>query len=85
MSHPATTTPAADTISGETDGAGGKTRRDGIDAVGWSAVRAELDRYGCAVTGPLLTPREAAEIAALYPDDARFRSTVKMSRHRSAP
>lgn len=82
MSHPATKTPAADTTSGETDGAGGKTWRDGVDAVGWSAVRAELDRYGCAVTGPLLAPREAAEIAALYPDDARFRSTVKMSRHR---
>src|SRR5262249_12900726 len=43
---------------------------------------AGLDRYGCALTGPLLTPREAAGIAALYPDDARFRSTVNMSQHR---
>jgi len=51
-------------------------------AVDWGAVRAGLDRDGCALTGPLLTPREAAAIAALYPDDARFRSTVNMSRHR---
>jgi uncharacterized protein len=63
-------------------GAAGKTWRDRVEAVDWSTVRAGLDRYGCALTGPLLTPREAAGIAALYPDDARFRSTVNMSRHR---
>ena len=62
--------------------AGANTWRDRVDAVDWSAVRAELDRYGCALTGPLLTAPEAAEIAALYPDDGRFRSTVNMSRHR---
>jgi hypothetical protein len=65
-----------------TRGAAAGTWRDRAGAVDWSAVRADLDRYGCALTGPLLTPREAAEIAALYPDDARFRSTVNMSRHR---
>ena len=63
-------------------GAAGKTWRDRVEAVDWSAVRAGLDRYGCALTGTLLTPREAAGIAALYPVDARFRSTVNMSRHR---
>ena len=56
--------------------------RDRAEAVDWDAVRAELDRYGCALTGPLLTPGEAAEIAALYADDSRFRSTITMSRHR---
>jgi len=61
---------------------GGKTWRDRVEAVDWSAVRAGLDRYGCALTGPLLTPGEAAGITALYPDDARFRSTVNMSQHR---
>ncbi len=35
---------------------GGKTWRDRVEAVDWSAVRAGLDRYGCALTGPLLTP-----------------------------
>jgi uncharacterized protein len=42
----------------------------------------DLDAYGCALTGPLLTPDEAARIAALYSDDSRFRSTVNMGRHR---
>jgi hypothetical protein len=58
------------------------TWRDRAEAVDWDGVRAELDRYGCALTGPLLTPGEAAEIAALYADDSRFRSTITMSRHR---
>jgi uncharacterized protein len=58
------------------------TWRDRVDAVDWDAVRADLDRYGCGLTGPLLTSAEAAEIAALYADGSRFRSTVNMARHR---
>ena len=54
-------------------------RAEGVD---WEAVRTELDQYGCALTGPLLTPEEAAEIAALYADDSCFRLTITMSRHR---
>jgi hypothetical protein len=34
------------------------------------------------LTGPLLSTAEAIEIAALYDEDARFRSTVNMARHR---
>jgi len=56
--------------------------RDRVEAADWGAVRAELDAYGCALTGPLLIPPEAAAIAALYPDDSRFRSTANMGRHR---
>jgi hypothetical protein len=56
--------------------------RDRAEAVDWDAVRVELDQYGCALTGPLLMPGEAAGIAALYADDSRFRSTITMSRHR---
>jgi uncharacterized protein len=26
----------------------------------WAAVRADLDAYGCGLTGPLLTPDETA-------------------------
>ncbi len=55
---------------------------DRVDAVHWNDVSAELERYGCALTGPLLSPGECAEIAALYPDDSRFRSTVNMGRYR---
>lgn len=60
----------------------GKTWRDRVAAVDWDAVLADLDRYGCGLTGPLLTPGEAAGIAALYPDDSRFRATINMARHR---
>jgi hypothetical protein len=58
------------------------TWRDRVDAVDWDTVRTDLDDYGCAPTGPLLTPAEAAGIAALYTDDSRFRSTVDMGRYR---
>ena len=58
------------------------TWRDRVEAVDWDAVGADLDRYGCGLTGPLLVPEEAAEIAKLYPDDSRFRSTIDMARYR---
>jgi len=48
----------------------------------WNAARAGLEEYGCGSTGPLLTPDEASDIAGLYDDESRFRSTVNMSRHR---
>jgi hypothetical protein len=51
-------------------------------ATDWDSVREDLDAYGCGLTGPLLTPDEAAQIAALYDDDSRFRSTINMGRHR---
>ena len=53
-----------------------------VSATDWDSVRADLDAYGCGLTGPLLTPDEAAQIAALYDDDSRFRSTINMGRHR---
>lgn len=53
-----------------------------VSATDWDGVRADLDAYGCGLTGPLLTPDEAAQIAALYDDDSRFRSTVNMGRYR---
>jgi hypothetical protein len=53
-----------------------------VDATDWNAVRAELDEVGCALTGPLLSREEASQIADLYPDDTRFRSTVHMARYR---
>ncbi|MEN3361588.1 MAG: uncharacterized protein V7637_5570, partial [Mycobacteriales bacterium] len=53
-----------------------------VENADWGAITTDLDRYGCALTGPLLSVDEAAGIAALYPDDSRFRSTVNMGRHR---
>jgi uncharacterized protein len=58
------------------------TWQDRVEAVDWDAVRADLDRYGCGLTGPLLTREEAARIAELYLDDSRFRSTIDMARYR---
>lgn len=56
--------------------------RDRVEATDWTGIQAELDAIGCALTGPLLSPDEAAAVAALYPDDDRFRSTVHMGRYR---
>ena len=53
-----------------------------VSATDWDGVRADLDAYGCGLTGPLLTADEAAQIAGLYDDDSRFRSTINMARHR---
>jgi hypothetical protein len=53
-----------------------------VEAADWAAIRTGVDRYGCALTGPLLTAGEAAGIAALYTEDSRFRSTIDMARHR---
>ena len=56
--------------------------RDRVEACDWDRIGADLDDLGCALTGPLLSADEAAEIAALYTDNSRFRSTVNMGRHR---
>ena len=47
-----------------------------------STLEEELDAVGCGLTDQLLTPGECAEIAALYDDQRRFRSTVDMARFR---
>jgi uncharacterized protein len=53
-----------------------------VDSANWSTVGTELDELGCALLGPLLTGGETREIAELYGDDARFRSTIDMGRYR---
>ncbi|WP_328331196.1 2OG-Fe(II) oxygenase [Kribbella sp. NBC_00382] len=44
--------------------------------------REELDEHGCALTDELLTPEQCEEIAGLYDDVRRFRSTIDMARYR---
>ncbi|HEY8286222.1 MAG TPA: 2OG-Fe(II) oxygenase [Chloroflexota bacterium] len=41
-----------------------------------------MHEYGCALTGPLLTPEECAQLAALYDEPRHFRSTINMERYR---
>ncbi|HEX7924434.1 MAG TPA: 2OG-Fe(II) oxygenase, partial [Bradyrhizobium sp.] len=52
-----------------------------VDGLAWDQITADLDGQGCAVLGGLLTPEECDTIAALYPNDGRFRSRVVMGRH----
>ncbi|MEA2883658.1 MAG: uncharacterized protein QOH32_2914 [Bradyrhizobium sp.] len=52
-----------------------------IETVDWTQIGAELDTHGCAVIEKLLTPRQCTDLAALYPDDGRFRSRIVMGRH----
>ncbi len=47
----------------------------------WGAITEELDSVGCAVIPKLFTPEQCREIAALYPDESRFRSHIIMARH----
>lgn len=56
--------------------------RSRVEDTDWDGVRADLDDVGCGLTGPLLTATEANQIAALYRDEPRFRSTINMSRYR---
>jgi uncharacterized protein len=61
--------------------AGNLTVQSRIDALDWPTISAELTARGAATTGVLLTPAECASLAALYPDDATFRSHIIMARH----
>jgi hypothetical protein len=56
--------------------------RERVDGLDWQAIGASLLERGFARTPPLLAPAECAALAALYPDDRRFRKTVCMERHR---
>jgi hypothetical protein len=53
-----------------------------LRAVDWAGVHAELDQHGHARIPGLLDPAQCRMLAALYPHDERFRSTVDMARHR---
>jgi uncharacterized protein len=52
-----------------------------LEAVDWTSVSIDLDAQGCAVIEGLLSPQQCLALAALYPDDSRFRGRVVMGRH----
>jgi uncharacterized protein len=58
------------------------TIADRIDALDWDALQERLDSVGHAVTDPVLDASECADLAALFDDGDRFRSTIDMARHR---
>jgi len=53
-----------------------------VDRLDWSVIAGDLDDVGVALTAPVLGVTECRELNAMYDDDARFRSTVDMARHR---
>ncbi|HDR9474841.1 2OG-Fe(II) oxygenase [Burkholderia multivorans] len=52
-----------------------------VDTLDWHLIDTDLDGYGCAHVPRLLSPDECRALAALYPDDTRYRSRVVMARH----
>jgi uncharacterized protein len=52
-----------------------------VDALDWVQVARDLDGQGSAVLKGLLSADECRAMAALYPNDAGFRSRVVMARH----
>lgn len=52
-----------------------------VVALDWANISEQLDSFGCATTGPLLTPEECAALSACYDDDGIYRSRVIMARH----
>jgi uncharacterized protein len=53
-----------------------------VETIDWPAIAAELDDVGAAVTPPLLSEVETEDLVGLYDQDALFRSTIDMQRHR---
>ena len=52
-----------------------------VSELDWYALGGELDRWGFAVTPPLLEEEQCRELADLFEVDDAFRSTIVMSRH----
>ena len=58
-----------------------KTPEDRIESCDWNKIAAQLDERGYALTKPLLTAAECAELIRLYGQREAFRSRVIMARH----
>lgn len=52
-----------------------------IDGLDWSGIGRELDGYGCAAIRALVSPALCDALAALYPNDALYRSRIDMRQH----
>lgn len=52
-----------------------------VETIDWAAAEAELDAYGLARLGKLLSVAECRAIRAMFDEDGRFRSHVTMARH----
>jgi hypothetical protein len=52
-----------------------------IESFDWDAIRVELDAYGAAVIGPLLSPDQCKALVDGYDHEDFYRSRVVMARH----
>ncbi len=52
-----------------------------VAALDWDAAAKELDKFGCAVVGPLLTSKDCKSLISCYDDESLYRSRVVMERH----
>jgi len=52
-----------------------------IEEIDWSRIALELDTYGYAITGPLLSPAECEALVQGYDEDEKYRSQIIMARH----
>jgi hypothetical protein len=48
----------------------------------WKALERQLWQHGHAVTASVLTPSECAALISRYPQEASFRKTINMEKHR---
>ena len=58
-----------------------ETAQRRVEKCDWDRIGSELSASGCAVLQGVLTSRECADIASLYPREEHFRSHVHMARH----
>ena len=52
-----------------------------VSGYDWKNLSDELGGFGCTVIRQLLSPDECRQVAALYPEEGRFRSHIHMARH----
>jgi len=52
-----------------------------VAALDWTTAASDLDTYGCATTGPLLSRPECEALVQGYASDELFRSRIVMARH----
>jgi uncharacterized protein len=52
-----------------------------VATIDWSRIADDLNERGASLVERLLSPEECRAVAALYPDNSRFRSQVVMARH----
>jgi hypothetical protein len=58
-----------------------ETKDGRLAGLDWAGIAADLDDQGWVVLPALLSPEECAATAALYDEEAAFRSRVVMARH----